>query len=83
MRVNKNTPGQFALNYQSDKGNRMVRSTLPLPKREKQPHEALSPDESLHWKRRPVYKVGDMDHNVYIPRDGSCHKHLKSFGDNT
>ena len=83
MKVNKFTPGNVVLTYQSDKANKAVRAKVPPPKRIKPANEALSPDDSFHWKRRPEYKTGDMDHNVYIPRDGSCHKHLKSFGDST
>ena len=83
MRKNKYQPDDVRLMHRSDKGNRMVRSKTPIVKREKQPHEALPPDSVFHWKKRPEYKPGDMDHTTYVPREGSCHKHIKSFGEST
>lgn len=83
MKVNKFTPGNVVLTYQSDKANKSVRAKTPPPKRAKAPNEALSQHDDFHWRKRPEYKTGDMDHTTYVPREGSCHKHLKSFGDGT
>lgn len=43
---------------------------------------AKDPDALKGWKQT-TYKIGDGDHNVYVPRPGSDHKHLKSKGDLT
>ena len=50
---------------------------VAVPKRQRDPHEALPPATDL-WER-PDYRTGDGD----IPsfqRPGSDHSHLKSFG---
>ena len=84
MRKNTYQPDDVRLTYKSDRANKLLRRETPPPtKREKQPHEALSPHSDFHWKKRPEYKTGDMDHTTYVPREGSCHKHIKSFGDKT
>ncbi len=36
-------------------------------------------DVRTRWKRTH-YVTGDGDHNVYIPRPGSDHSHIKSLG---
>lgn len=36
-------------------------------------------DIRIEW-RRTTYVVGDGDHTVYIPRPGSDHSRIKSFG---
>ena len=55
MKVNKFTPGNVVLTYQSDKANKSVRAKAPPPKRAKDPNEALSQHDDFHWKKRPEY----------------------------
>lgn len=62
-----------------DLGPKAVRVDDWVP-RAKREGEATPPDPSFGWKRLPEYVTGDGDHNIYIPRAGSCHKHLKSLG---
>ena len=74
------TKTPLTLKQQGDLGPKNVRSDNWAP-RAKKPGEATSPSSS--WKGGPLYKTGDGDHNLYIPRAGSCHKHLKSYGNLT
>lgn len=36
----------------------------------------------ITWKAGN-YETGDGDHTAQVPRPGSCHKHIKSFGEST
>lgn len=36
----------------------------------------------ITWKNT-TYIPGDGDHTAQVPRPGSCHKHIKSFGEST
>jgi len=44
--------------------------------------KSLMRTEPAEWKKT-TYKPGDGDHTVYIPRPGSCHKHILSRGNST
>jgi hypothetical protein len=70
----------LTLQQKGDLGPKQVRSIDWKP-RTKRKGEATAP--TMSWRTAADYKVGDGDHNVYIPRTGSCHKHLLSHGDRT
>ena len=76
------TKPKLTLAQKGDLGPKAVRAVNWQP-RIKHKNEVTGPDATSHWGKRPAYVVGDGDHNVYIPREGSCHKHLLSFGDRT
>lgn len=67
------------LKMKNDLGHKKIRDKNFKP-RERARFEAGPPDISMHWKHRPIYKVGDMDHNNQFVRPGSDHSHIKSFG---
>ena len=46
------------------------------------PQPPADPKAPPKYETRP-YKVGDGDATVQVQRPGSCHKHLKSFGNLT
>lgn len=72
----------LTIKYTSDLANKSVRAKNFKP-RIRPAGETPGQDPHFDWRKRPAYKPGDGDHNVYIPREGSCHKHLKSHGDRT
>lgn len=81
MRVNDFVSAK-TLKQKDDLGHKKVRDKNFKP-RERARGEATPMDSSLHWKHRPIYKVGDMDHNNQVMRPGSDHSHIKSFGGRT
>ena len=76
----KKPKAPLILQQKGDLGPKQVRSVNWKP-RVKEAGEVTSPTTS--WRGAPPYVVGMGDHSIYIPRAGSCHKHLLSFGDRT
>ena len=64
----------------------MKLATPPLPASPTQPTNIKGKDGVIRQANAIItapYKVGDGDHTTYVPRVGSCHKHILSYGNLT